>query len=209
MKKLHKKLEKVAEHIDLSNANQTGKLKELAVACSHFELAVEMRGYERAAEQELAEDSKFNSVEKEFELNLNAVEPTLLVNSIKTPDGTVLTSHHRHDYVCHEDKVTGTTYCLDGGDVYRRINSGGLYIDLAVYSDDPFEKIRESLSRVGRGKNFDQPAQWYALKDMNDNWLAELIPWIEDNQPNNKYKKYYLQEIEYRKANGITVKEEE
>lgn len=342
MKKLHKKLEKVAEHIDLSHVNQVRLLKELSIACQHYELAASMRGFERIAEQELAEESAFikpaselspleqeltkagyqvlhnvpedlipseeeaglseeemneidaffmeekakslldtletnteslntrvdnlidklnsqsnstlstadvaqigewlstggkgisimtilgddSDIEKTIDRGLAITsevlkqgmelkeaqekeEPELLVNSIKTPDGTILTSHHRHDYVCHEDAVTGTRYCLDGGDFYRRILPGGIYQDLSVYSDDPFEKIRESLSRLGRGKNFDQPAKWYALKDMNDNWLAELIPWIEDNQPNNKYKKYYLQEIEYRKENGITVKEEE
>lgn len=328
MKKLHKKLEKVAEHIDLSNANQTRQLKNLAIACQHYELAASMRGFERIAEQSLAEDSKFNprqvlqpvnpldkmlerhgwklhdsmredlikpasdfqkekikslldnletnteslntkvnniigklrsqssfilseadvdqigewlssggkssslitilgddsDVEKTIDRGMAITaevlkqgmefkeaqeEPTLLVNSIKTPDGSVLTSRSRHDYVCHTDKITGTKYCIDGGLDYRRIVTGGVYQDLAVYSDDPFEKIRESLERVHRGKNLDQPSTFVVLKDMNDAWLEALIPWIEDNQPSNKYKKYYLQEIEYRKANGITVKEEE
>ena len=337
MKKLHKKLEKVAEHIDLSNANQTGKLKDLAIACQHYELAASMRGFERIAEHNLAEDSKFNprqvlqpftplgimtersgwkmfeavSTDKEkqveslldtLETNTESLnskvdnlieklksqdsfilseadidqigewlssggkssslmttlgddadiektidrgmaitaevlkqgmemkevqedpardkfsrsvkklmeeEPELLVNSIKTPDGTILTSRHRHDYVCHKDSITDTTYCTDGGDSYRRIIPGGVYQDLSVYSDDPFEKIRESLERVHRGKNLDQPMKYVVLKDMSDAWLDDLIIWIEDNQPSNKYKKYYLQEIEYRKANGITVKEEE
>lgn len=334
MKKLHKKLEKVAEHIDLSNANQTGKLKDLAIACQHYELASQMRGFERAAEYELAEDSAFikpaselslleqalersgwkmfevapedllsekekneidaffqeektkslldtletnteslnskvdslidklksksnstlsaadvtqigewlstggksnsliailgddSDVEKTVDRGLAMTievlkqgmemkeaqekeEPELLVNSIKTPDGTILTSRHRHDYVCHKDSITDTTYCIDGGDFYRRIVPGGVYQDLSVYSDDPFEKIRESLERVHRGKNLDQPMKYVVLKDMSDAWLDALIVWIEDNQPSNKYKKYYLQEIEYRKANGITVKEEE
>jgi hypothetical protein len=307
MKKLHKKLRKVAENIDLTNANQTGKLKDLAVACEYYTLASMMRTYERIAEQELAESSRFTTTpepgsnleqvinrsgwtfttnpleellknsenvesptlseqdkedilkwfrsrgeegkplmeilgtnafpettinrgleiakiileegeklkaEKELagktiEEEIEEEEPTLLVNSIKTPDGTILTSRSIHDFVAHDDTVTGTRYALDGGLNYRRILPGGMYQDLSVYSDDPFEKIRESLSRLGRGKNFDKPAQWFALKEMNDNWLAELIPWLEDHQPNNRYKKYYLQEIEYRKANGITVKEEE
>jgi hypothetical protein len=306
MKKLHKKLRKVVEHIDLTHLNQVRHLKNLAMACDDFELAVEMRGLERAAEQELAESSRFSTapepgsnlkqminrpgwafttnpleellknsenvespmlseqdkedirkfihsrgeagkplmeilgnntfpettvnrglemvniifeeLEKlaaEKELTGKTVEeeieeePTLLVNSIKTPDGTILTSRHRHDYVCHKDSITDTTFCIDGGLEYRRIVPGGVYQDLSVYSDDPFEKIRESLERVHRGKNLDQPMKYVVLKDMNDAWLDALIVWIEDNQPNNKYKKYYLQEIEYRKANGITVKEEE
>lgn len=245
MKKLHKKLRKVAENIDLTNANQTGKLKNLAIACQDYELAAEMRGFERLAEQELAESSKFTKdpseftplekkiydagcqtlesvsedlitseeesglYEEETTKILEEEEPILLVNSIRTPDGTILTSRGRHDFVCHDDTVTGTKYCIDGGLEYRRYLPGGVYVDLSVYSDDPFEKIREGLERGGRGKNFDKDFQWYKLKDMNDNWLAELILWLEENQPNNKYKKYYLQEIEYRKENGITIKEEE
>jgi hypothetical protein len=236
MKKLHKKLRKVAEHIDLTNANQTRHLKNLALACDDFELAVEMRGFERAAEQGLAESSRFTTtpepgsnldkvlnrsgwlfttnplknsekVESTMLSEQDKEEPTLLVNSIKTPDGTILTSRHRHDYVCHEDIVTGTRYCIDGGDSYSRLVPGGSFVDLSVYSDDPFEKIREGLERGSRGKDFDQPFKWVKLKDMSDAWLGELILWIEDNQPNNKYKKYYLQEIEYRKEHNIKVEE--
>lgn len=287
MKKLHKKLEKVAEHIDLTNPDQTSKLKELASVCGHSDLAEHMESYEKAAllylkkqssgyksieDSIVAGSENFNSkvdnligklqsqdsfilseldiaqigdwlssggksyslidilgddsdVEKTIDRGMAITaevlkqgmelkeaqekEPELLVNSIKTPDGAVLTSRSRHDYVCHTDKITGTTYCLDGGLDYRRIIAGGGYQDLSVYSDDPFEKIRESLERVHRGKNLDQPMKLVVLKDMSDAWLNALIVWIEDNQPNNKYKKYYLQEIEYRKENGITVKEEE
>lgn len=270
MKKLHKKLEKVAEHIDLTNPDQTSKLKELASVCGHSDLAEHMESYEKAAllylktqssevdslidklssqsssilsELDIAQIGDWLSsggksyslidilgddadVEKTIDRGLAMTvevlkqgmemkeakekeEPELLVNSIKTPDGTILTSRHRHDYVCHDDSVTGTRYCIDGGLDYRRIIAGGGYQDLSVYSDDPFEKIRESLVRVHRGKNLDQPMKYVVLKYMSDAWLDALIIWIEDNQPNNRYKKYYLQEIEYRKVNGITVKEEE
>lgn len=336
MKKLHKKLRKVAEHIDLTHLNQVKHLKLLAITCQDYELAAEMRGFERVAEHELAESSKFTTTPEpgsnldkvlkrsgwsftesipskdlplaplpeyivvsdpncnnryvvktygatpirqgsdilitsevdhislpignyrtgvtnaligsedrkygvapqEFIEHFKACEeageyvnfeytykelaeditgktveeeikeePTLLVNSIKTPDGTILTSRSRHDFVCHEDKVTGTRYCIDGGVSYRRLIPGGPFLDLSVYSDDPFEKIREGLERVKRDKNFDQPLKWVKLKDMSDAWLSELIPWIEDNQPDNKYKKYYLQEIEYRKEHNIKVEE--
>jgi hypothetical protein len=248
MKKLHKKLEKVAEHIDYTHANQLRLLKELSIACQHYELAAHLREYERHAEKSLAESSKFIKLEsaltpldkvierngwkvhdtmrndlieegkKDLEEQAKSLfcadfkekqeEPELLVNSIKTPDGTILTSRHRHDFVCHEDTVTGKRICLDGGLEYRRV-TGTNYEDMSVHSNDPFEKIRVSLARLGRGKNFDKPAKWYTLNEMNDNWLAELITWIEANQPDNKYKKYYLQEIEYRKEHGITVAENE
>ena len=38
----------------------------------------------------------------------------LLLNQIKTPDGTILRSHSRHDYVTHVD-ANGHEYMVDGG----------------------------------------------------------------------------------------------
>jgi hypothetical protein len=140
--------------------------------------------------------------------NKEEIKEVCLYNAIKTPDGTVLVSRYTHDFVCHEDVVTGTRYCLDGGTGwYRRILPGGPYLDLAVYSSDPFEKIREVLERGNRGKDGDQPLEWVKLKDMSDEWLKALIIWIEENQPDNQYKPYYIKEIEYRKENQITISE--
>ena len=48
-------------------------------------------------------------------------EPVLILSRIQTPDGTVLTSYHRHDYVTHTD-ANGEEYCLDGGNDYQRYN---------------------------------------------------------------------------------------
>jgi hypothetical protein len=193
MKKLHKELRKVAELIDPKNKEQLHHLKSLASACGDFDLAIEIKKIELDNKQDQEEET----------------ESVLLVNSIRTPDGTILTSHHRHDFVCHVDNVTGSKYCVDGGNDYRRVIPGGVYVDLSVYSDDPFEKIRESLARLGSGKNFDKPARWFTLNEMSDNWLSELILWIEANQPNNSLKEYYLKEIEYRKENNIKVEEDE
>lgn len=44
----------------------------------------------------------------------------ILVNAIRTPDGTLLHSKHRHDCVIYKDK-NGKEYGVDGG--YSRNNN--------------------------------------------------------------------------------------
>ena len=67
----------------------------------------------------------------------------LILNRIQTPDGTILTSRSRHDYVTHTDK-NGLVYMVDGGSDYQRVNvhHSAPHIDLSVYDDSPFEEIR-------------------------------------------------------------------
>ena len=55
-------------------------------------------------------------------------------NAIKTPDGTIIESKHRHDFVCHKDK-NGNTYCVDGGlDYLKRIGPPD-YTELSTDSE--------------------------------------------------------------------------
>lgn len=132
----------------------------------------------------------------------------LILNSIKTPDGTILISRHRHDFVSHVD-ANGQTYFLDGGNDYRRIGGEG-WTDLSIYSDVPFEVIRENYCRGGRGKNNDQPLTWVALKNMSDEWLeAAFIYNLERGMGESFANKMYVKEQEYRKLNNIKVDEKE
>lgn len=133
----------------------------------------------------------------------------LVQNAIQTPDGTILISLSVHDYKSHEDKVANVYYSIDGGLEYRRIAASGPFLDLSIQDDDSFSHIRASLLRVSRGKNLDQPAKWVKLKDMSNDWLDALIVWIEEFQPENRLKTYYLQEIEYRVKNDIHIKDEQ
>ena len=78
---------------------------------------------------------------------------TLLVSRIKTPDGTILISKHRHDYVCHTDK-NGEYYFLDGGTDYIRTSVNEVEAEpLHLLSDSPFEEIRKNLYW---GTNYDK-----------------------------------------------------
>ena len=126
------------------------------------------------------------------------MEKQLLHSSIRTPDGTILTSKHRHDYVSYVDK-NGHTYTLDGGADYIRtsINKEKAE-DLSLYSDDAHEKLREVISRGGRGKNGDEELKYVLLKDINDEWLEAIIEYEELNRPNNKYLPVYREEVKFR-----------
>lgn len=100
------------------------------------------------------------------------MEPIIILNRIRTPDTTVLTSYHVHDYKEHLDK-NGFTYVVDGGNEYlRRI--GNNYEELSVYSNASFDIIRESLHRYDRITE-----RYVAVKDMSDNWIVNLIIYFE------------------------------
>ena len=126
------------------------------------------------------------------------MEKQLLHSSIRTPDGTILTSRHRHDYVSYVDK-NGLTYSLDGGTDYIRTSINVEKAeDLSLYSDDAHEKLREVISRGCRGKNGDEELKYVLLKDINDEWLEAIIEYEELNRPNNKYLPVYREEVKFR-----------
>ena len=127
------------------------------------------------------------------------MEKQLLHSSIRTPDGTILTSKHRHDYVSYVDK-NKETYILDGGADYIRTSINVEKAeDLSLYSDDAHEKLREVISRGGRGKNGDEELKYVLLKDIDDEWLQAIIEYEELNRPNNKYLPVYKEEVKFRK----------
>ena len=127
------------------------------------------------------------------------MEKQLLHSSIRTPDGTILTSKHRHDYVSYLDK-NNETYFLDGGaEGYIRTSINVEKAeDLSLYSDDAHEKLREVVSRGGCGKNGDEELKYVLLKDIDDEWLQAIIEYEELNRPNNKYLPVYREEVKFR-----------
>ena len=125
-------------------------------------------------------------------------EGELLYNAIKTPDGTILESRHRHDYKSYVDS-NGETYVTDGGLSYtRRSVNKEPYEELSVYTDDPHEKIREVFSWGSRGKKGDEPLKYILLKDITDEHLEALIGYTEDHSYPDKIKKVFLDEKTYR-----------
>jgi len=132
----------------------------------------------------------------------------LILSRIQTPDGTILTSYHRHDYVIHLDD-NGEEYMLDGGNDYQRRSINKIPAkDLSVWSDDPFEKIRESFCRGGRGKDGTQPLTWTPMNKMSDEWLKACIKYNEEGGMGESFaSQIYEKELEYRKENNIKVDE--
>jgi len=132
----------------------------------------------------------------------------IILNRIKTPDGTVLTSHHVHDFVCHVD-ANGKRYCVDGGNDYlKRSFETADYEDVSIYSDAPFEIIRENFHRGGRGKLGNEDVKWTPMNEMSDRWLDNCIIYNEKGgQGDSLANKLYKQELEYRKNNNIKIED--
>ena len=135
-------------------------------------------------------------------------EPKLILSRIQTPDGTILTSYHRHDYVTHIDK-NGETYMLDGGNDYQRTSVNiEPYKDLSIWSDAPYEIIRENFHRRGRGKNGNESLKWVPLSKMSDEWIKNCIIYNDKLGMSKSYANYlYCKEIRYRQIMGIKIED--
>lgn len=122
----------------------------------------------------------------------------LLVNAIITPDGTLLESHHRHDYVTHKD-ANGETYSVDGGlDYIRRSKNIEEALDVCVYNDSGHEVIRNRFKWGTRGKDGKEPLHWVALKEMTSEHIEAVIK--TQHHISDTIKKVFLDELTYRKT---------
>ena len=99
----------------------------------------------------------------------------LILNRIMTPDGTILTSRHRHDYQSHLDK-NKELYVNDGGIEYikRSVNIKP-YEDLSLYSTDSFEKLRKGLEWGSRGKNGNEELHYKSISNMSSNHIKAIL----------------------------------
>lgn len=131
----------------------------------------------------------------------------ILVNQIRTPDGTILVSRHRHDYVTYLDKNC-YDYMVDGGLDYLRRNvcKEFPYEELSIYDDAPFELIRQHFCRGGRGKDGLQPLTWVPLCKMNNDWLANCVSYNESlGLDQGVASTQYKRELDYRELNNIYI----
>tara|TARA_B110000858_G_scaffold195664_1_gene252579 strand:- start:127 stop:534 length:408 start_codon:yes stop_codon:yes gene_type:complete len=122
---------------------------------------------------------------------------TLLHNSLKTPDGTILTSRAQHDYRSYED-ANGKTYMIDGGTAYVRCSANGDETHLSVWSNDEHELIREHAEWGTYGINGDQPLEYVKIKDMSTEHLEACV---KTHQSPGRMSNVFVAELNYRKSN--------
>ena len=130
---------------------------------------------------------------------------TIILNRIQTPDGTILTSYHVHDYKEHLDTLAKEIYSTDGGTQYlhRSVNKIPATV-LDVYDDSPFEEIREALHWGTYGKNGDESLKWILLSNMSDEHIENVLLNVGPRLPKH-YFEFFRKEQDYRKENKIKI----
>ena len=100
----------------------------------------------------------------------------LIVNAIRTPDGTILRSYSRHDYKTHFDKITNREYMIDGGMEYCRRSNWGDEEDLCLYyNESTHEQRAENLEWGTYGPKGEGPFKRIPIKDMDTEHLEACL----------------------------------
>lgn len=127
----------------------------------------------------------------------------IIRNQIQTPDGTVLTSYHVHDYKTYVDTISGEEYMVDGGTFYLRRNLNVVpYIEQSVCVDEPFEIVREAFAWGSRGKKGDEPLHYIPMSKMSNNHIEAVLE--TQKQIPDWLRELFNKELVYRKENPNT-----
>lgn len=127
----------------------------------------------------------------------------LVYNAIRTPDGVVLESRHRHDYQEHEDHC-GETYMVDGGlDYTRRFVCPTPYTELSVYLEDGQEVVREVVTWGTYGIDGKSALKYVKLKDMTIEHIRNCLTNVPRMHPNIRIA--FENEIVFRKKNAESM----
>ena len=122
----------------------------------------------------------------------------LIQNKWQTPDGTILISKHRHDYVEYTDK-NGDYYMIDGGNDYVRksVNKKEMK-DLCIYSNGSFETDRFLLWGVNYDKNMKRlpKTEFVPIKDLNTDHIWAILLTLPNM--NKEYRRVMEEEILFR-----------
>ena len=120
----------------------------------------------------------------------------ILSSRMRTPDGTILESRYRHDYVTHTD-ANGKEYMLDGGLDYVRSSANGDEEMLTVTAKDSHEMIRLLVTWGTYGKNGDETMVHVKIADMSTEHLQACIDTQKATMRPAIYK-VMQEELEYR-----------
>jgi len=125
----------------------------------------------------------------------------IILNQIRTPDGTILTSYHTHHNVTYVD-ANGERYVIDGGlDYLRRSSNKTPYKELSQYDNQPFSEIRKYLHVCEYNNGCHEPSQCIPIKDLEKSYiesiLEEALPEVlQDYLPEELiYRKKWLQKL--------------
>jgi len=123
----------------------------------------------------------------------------IVYSGLKTPDGTLLESCHRHDYVTHVD-ANGKEYMLDGGLDYVRCSANGDEQLITYTLDDDHETVRQHVSWGTYGPNGDQPYKRVKVADMEIDHLQKVIE--SQQYANPRIIQIMKNELDYRHKLG-------
>ena len=133
----------------------------------------------------------------------------LILNRWRTPDGTILESKNRHDFVKHVDE-NGDTYFIDGGTDYIRMSVNDEKMEnLCVFADDDFETVRRNEFR---GTFDDLKMKWIPLYKLSDKHVVNCIIYNlrHCGKKLNEYNVHthlYVKEMLYRLEKNICLDE--
>ena len=122
----------------------------------------------------------------------------ILSNCMRTPDGTMLESMHRHDYVTHLD-ANGKTYMLDGGLDYVRSSANGDEELLTVHHDDPHEVVRDAARWGTCGKKGDETLVLVKIMNMSTPHIQACLDTQKKTMSADLYQ-VMINELAYRKV---------
>jgi hypothetical protein len=128
----------------------------------------------------------------------------IVSNRIRTPDGTILESMHRHDYVTYVDK-NGKEYMVDGGLDYlrRNVHDDAPYEELSVHTDDSHMLIREAFKWGTRGKDGKQPLTYVPLKFLTSEHIDAILE--TQTHISERIQKLFIDELNFRNSEAYIV----
>ena len=124
----------------------------------------------------------------------------ILHNAIVTPDGTVLESHHRHDFRSHTDTISGEIYMVDGGlDYLRRSVNKVPAKDITVTLETDHETARNLVTWGTYGKSGREKLHYILVKDMTEEHIQAILSTQLRIHP--QFKIFLTRELEWREKN--------